>query len=480
MAEKLILEASGNCQPPFPRREALEKVHRAYRKYPAGRTGETEENTRADRTAASSGAEDLEPKVEGMANQEHLTQVQTMPMLDPAAYHGLAGEIVHVVGPHSEADPVGLLASFLAEFAVMIGREPHLTLDGSYHPLVVYPVLVGTSSKSRKGSAGKRIGRIFRAVVAEWTRGLYKGTLSSGEGLVWAVRDSVFGTDKKGQEVCLDEGVTDKRLFLVQPEFGSVLRVMARDGNSLSGTIRDAWDGEDLAPMTKGNRIRATAPHIGIAGHVTREELLRNLTTTEASNGFGNRFVWLLVQRSKELPFSSSPSDAELNPLIVKTRNALEFARTVGQITMSNDTKTVWAAVYSRLSADRPGLAGALLNRAEANVMRHSALYALLDSRQVIEPQHLQAALALWEYAEKSTGMIFGDSSGDPVKDAILSAVRKSGGMDDTEIYNLFHRNVTAARISRAKAELKASGLMIDEMDSETGGRKRTVWKPTQ
>ena len=54
---------------------------------------------------------------------------------------------------------------------------------------------------------------------------------------------------------------------------------MERDGNSLSGVLRDAWDGKDLAPMTKGNRIRATAPHVGIVGHVTQNELLRNLTS---------------------------------------------------------------------------------------------------------------------------------------------------------------------------------------------------------
>ncbi len=424
--------------------------------------------------------QDTDAREKEQPEENRSREADPWPKMPDECYYGLAGKIVRVIMPHSEADPVGLLASFLAEFGVMIGRGPHLVLDGSYHPLLVYPVLVGKTSKSRKGSAGKRIGQFFRAVDPTWVRGSHKGTLSSGEGLVWAVRDPVWGTDKKGQAVCLDEGVADKRLFLVQPEFGSVLRVMARDGNSLSGTIRDSWDGEDLAPMTKGNRIRATAPHIGIVGHVTQEELLRHLTDTEASNGFGNRFVWLLVRRSKELPFSSSPSNEELGPVISRLQQVMEFSKTVGEITMSKDTKTEWVAVYSRLSADRPGLAGALLNRAEANVMRLAAMYALLDERPVIDSAHLQAALALWEHAEKSTHMIFGDSTGDPVKDTILSAVRKSGGMDDTEISNLFHRNVPAWRLSRAKAELKAVGLLIDEPEGETGGRKRTVWRPTK
>ena len=104
--------------------------------------------------------------------------------INPVAYRGLAGDIIREIEPHTEADPIALLVSFLAEFGVMIGRGPHMILDGSRHPLFIYPVLVGKSSKSRKGSAGKRIKCIFQAADANWTRGQYRGTLSSGEGLV--------------------------------------------------------------------------------------------------------------------------------------------------------------------------------------------------------------------------------------------------------------------------------------------------------
>ncbi len=402
--------------------------------------------------------------------------VDAWPAVAPEAFHGLAGDLVRALEPHTEADPVALLASILAEFSAIIGRAPHLILDGSRHPLLIYPVLVGRSSKGRKGSAGKRIKNFFQAVDPNWTRGQYKGTLSSGEGLVWAVRDSQY-MEKDGQTVCIDPGVVDKCLFLVQPEFGAVLRVMSRDGNSLSGVIRDAWDGEDLAPMTKGNRIRATAPHIGIVGHVTQEELLRHLTDTEASNGFGNRFMWLLVRRSKELPFPTVPEDSKLNPLIIKMRNVLEFGKNNGQLSLTQDAKDIWTAVYHSLSLDRLGLAGAILNRSEAYVMRLSALYALLDSKRKIDAAHLQATLALWEYSEKSTYLIFGDKTGDPIADTILDAIQRSGGMSDTQIYNLFSRNVSGSRLSQAKAGLKGAGL-IKDTTHETDGRSQTIWEP--
>ena len=345
------------------------------------------------------------------------------PALNEAAYHGLAGEVIRLFRPHTESDPVALLVSFLSEVGATLNRGPHLILDGTFHPLLFWPVLVGRSSKSRKGTASKRIEQLLQLADASWTRGECKGTLSSGEGLAFAVRDPQYKEEsikEKGRptgetvSVLVDQGVEDKRLFLVQSEFGAVLRVMARDDNSLSDVLRDAWDGQDLAPMTKANRIRATAPHIGIVGHVTKDELLRNLNNTEASNGFGNRFVWVNIQRSQELPFPSTPDPEALDRLARKIAAAIRKGRTLGQLKLTDATCEAWRAIYHDLSADRPGLAGALLGRAEAQVMRLAGLYALLDGTSAVDTAHLKAALAIWEYAESSTKQISGTTLGIP------------------------------------------------------------------
>lgn len=411
----------------------------------------------------------------------------TLPVMDKAAYHGLAGDAVRLLEPHTEADPVALLVSFLAEAGTLLNRGPHLVLDGCFHPLLFWPVLVGTSSKSRKGTAGKRIEAMLKLADPDWTRGQCKGNLSSGEGLCYAVRDAEYQESAlkdhgrpTGETVTIrvDPGVNDKRLFLVQAEFGAVLRIMAREGNSLSGVLRDAWDGLDLAPMTKNNRIKATAPHIGIVGHVTKDELTRNLTDTEASNGFGNRFIWVAVKRSPhELPFPSTPDEKTMSNLAGRIGTALQYGRTVGRIGLTDKAREVWKAVYHDLSADRPGMAGVLLGRAEAQVMRLAALYAILDGNGQIDLGHLKAALALWEYAEDSTKMIFGDNTGDPVADTILKAVRACGELSETAISELFGRNITAARLGHARASLLSAGLIHPET-IETGGRPRVVWRP--
>lgn len=413
----------------------------------------------------------------------------TWPTLDVAAYHGTAGEFVRLMEPHTEADPVALLASFLAEFGTMIGRAPHLLLDGTYHPLQIWPVLVGKSSKSRKGTSSKRTEAVMKQADATWTRGQFAGTLSSGEGLVWAVRDPEFRDEPEKDstrrptgsiiQVCVDAGVIDKRLFLVQSEFGAVLRVMARDGNSLSGVLRDAWDGIDLAPMTKGNRQRATAPHIGIVGHVTKEELVRNLSDTEACNGFGNRFIWLAVKRSKLLPFGSTPNAAALIATSASIRDALTLARTADRLELTLAAREAWITIYPALSRDRAGLVGSLLGRAEATVMRTAGIYALIDCQRHVDLPHLKAALALWEYAEASAALIFGDSTGDPIADTILKSLRGLGELDESQISALFNRNIRADRLSQAKDLLMTHGLAQPKAVL-TGGKARTVWTSTK
>ena len=78
-----------------------------------------------------------------------------------------------------------------------------------------------------------------------------------------------------------DEGVTDKRLLVVESEFASVLRVAQRQGNTLSATIREAWDSGNLRTLTKNDPMTATGAHICIVGHITADELRAELTATD-------------------------------------------------------------------------------------------------------------------------------------------------------------------------------------------------------
>jgi hypothetical protein len=158
----------------------------------------------------------------------------------------------------------------------------------------------------------------------------------------------------------------------------------------------------------------------------------------------------------------------------------MKFATEVSTITRDEEARTMWRAVYAELSEGKPGLLGAMTSRAEAHVMRLSALYALLDCSAEVKADHLQAALALWEYCEDSARFIFGDALGDPLADEILELFRSNpAGLTRTEINNHFEHHKSSEQIMRALKLLAQQGLANWEKQ-ETGGRAREIWKSTE
>src|ERR1043165_1861399 len=100
--------------------------------------------------------------------------------------------------------------------------------------------------------------------------------------------------------------IADKRLLAQEAEFAGVLRAIEPQGNTLSATMRQAWDSGNLRTMTRAEPITASGAHASVVGHITADELRSSLTETDKANGFANRFLFVAVKRSKELPFGGS------------------------------------------------------------------------------------------------------------------------------------------------------------------------------
>ena len=394
------------------------------------------------------------------------------------ALHGVAGKIVRTIEPHTEADPAAILIQTLVTFGNAVGRGPHFMAEADRHGVNLFAVFVGETAKGRKGTSWGHAKRVVTTADPEWEHRIMSG-LSSGEGLIWQVRDPIERTEpikKNGrvqgyETVVVDEGVMDKRLMVFEGEFAAVLRVLARDGNTLSAIIRNAWDSGTLRTLTKNSPARASDAHISIIGHITRGELLRYLDDTEAGNGFGNRFLWACVRRSKILPEGGNLQSEDLIPLADQLRSAIAFAGTVRELRRDNDARAIWRGVYPELSEGRPGLLGAMIAGAEAQVMRLACIYALLDESSVVRQEHLLAALAIWEYCESSAGFVFGSRLGDPVGDEILQALRRTpSGLTRTQIRDLFGRHKRKETIGRALDTLIRRHLARCETEP-TGGR---------
>jgi hypothetical protein len=189
--------------------------------------------------------------------------------------------------------------------------------------------------------------------------------------------------------------------------------------------------------------------------------------------------LFFLVRRANVLPFGGELDDLAIGILGARLGARLEAARQIDRVVMNDEARTLWSDLYAELSAEQPGLLGATIARAEAQVVRLSLLYALLDAQMVILPEHLRAALALWNYAAHSARRIFGDMQGDPVADGILTALRNAGavGMTRNEMMNLFGRNLHSHHIARALTTLEHLGIIRRVAAPPGAGRPPEIWR---
>lgn len=396
--------------------------------------------------------------------------------LDRAAFYGIAGKFVDLVSPETEADPAALLVQFLAALGNAIGdangEGPHVMVGQTKHRPILFAVLVGKTSKARKGTSWSWVKSVFSG--SSWGEDRIFDGLSSGEGLIWACRDPII-KEEDGKPTVVDAGVTDKRLFVMEEEFANCLKVIQRAGNNLSATIRRAWDNGNLQQMTKREQAVATNAMISICGHITEAELVRNLDETESVNGFANRFIFFAVKRSNLLPFGGA--DLDMEPLRRRVQSIVAHADRIGRVYWTDEARSKWEEIYAELSRDRNGMIGALASRAEAQVLRLALVYALSDCKAFIELPHLEAAFAVWRYAEASLSAIWGDALGDPIADEILTALRKAGGegMARNDIRQLFNRHASQHKLTSALKILDEAGLarMVSE---PTAGRPRERW----
>jgi hypothetical protein len=431
------------------------------------------------------------PRVKAVAEDVHIEEsaieTSSEPKLpDPLAreaFYGLAGEFVRLVSPHTEADEAALMAHFVVYFGNAVGRDAFFRVGATRHTAAENVAFVGVTGSGRKGTAEHETRRPFLLAEDPWVARITTG-LSTGEGLIHAVRDAIEKREpirERGrvtgyENVIADDGVQDKRLCVVESELGRVLRVMERDGNTLSATIREAWDAREvLRTLTKSSPSVATGAHVSIIGHITRDELLRYLDRTETANGFGNRFFWVAVSRSKFLPDGGTLRDEDLVPFVSKLRDALATARNVREMARDAEASAAWHGVYEALETGRTGLFGAITGRAAPHVLRLSMIYALMDGSAVIQEPHLAAGLALWTYSEDSARFVFGDATGDPEADTIADALRTTPRLSREAISNLFSRHVPAQRIAAALALLARLGK-AHTVKQATGGRPVEFW----
>jgi hypothetical protein len=297
-----------------------------------------------------------EPEEPDYAEDSEPSPALAPPTLADPALYGLAGLAVRTLAPHTEADPAAILLQFLAAFGNLVGPAPHCIVGSTRHGLNLFVVLVGESSKARKGTSWRQLSSLFTEADSLWAGHRVTTARPTANGIIHALRDQ--------------QPATDRRLFLLSEEFASMLHALGQRNGQLSPLLRCAWDGSDLCAHDGHRPLQATDAHISIVGHVTQSELAHHLSRTESRNGFANRCLWISVQRSKSLPDGGSLPPEEWAAVARELRRALDWVHTQSGIVFRRTAaaRELWNDRYPALSQGRADVYGAATSRAEAQV----------------------------------------------------------------------------------------------------------------
>ncbi len=177
--------------------------------------------------------------------------------------------------------------------------------------------------------------------------------ISSGEGVIFNIRDAREGREGKGD----DPGVKQKRMLITLAEFGSVLALVRRPGSTLSPVIRNAYDCTPLETAAKVEPVRCAQPYITLSAAITPAELFGMLF--DGRDTTANRPLYLYAVREKLVA----------NP-----------KATVGADRMAEEIAMNIHSLYDALQPTKPFLGTAIPFTPEAAALYEQEIYPELNA----------------------------------------------------------------------------------------------------
>lgn len=396
-------------------------------------------------------------------------------VLDRVAYHGIAGQLVDLVVPHGEAHPAGILVNFLAGWGCIIGTRPRLVLGPDVYYPNLFAVNVGRTAKGRKTSTWRRARKLLKEADPTFFETVREQSgYGSGQALIDDVADvKITIGDKVAYE-------PDRRLLIVEDEFDAIIKVTQNKESKFSAILRAAFD--KTGPLQAKARTAAgtgvaTEHHIGIVAGITLTELSRSLDQNQIHNGLANRILWVSVERQGSVPIPTWPEESALRPLLNILRERTEKAKATDEVTLTEEAKQLWITeLYEALESDDPAdTLGAVIERGAVMTLRMALIYALLDGKDQIGVEHLEAAHAVWRYCRASAAFIWGEGvpgeaptvSIDPKDVEMTEKILRSvgdGGIKRTALKNGCSSRTNVDRFERCLEDLIKAGKLTTVM----------------
>jgi hypothetical protein len=243
--------------------------------------------------------------------------------------------------------------------------------------------------------------------------------VSSGEGLIYAIRDARDGQGEDDQRN--DPGVREKRLLVNLSEFGSVLALIRRPGSTLSAVIRNIYDCVTIETGAKVSPSRCREPFGSISASITPFELTGLLfdekdAAASADNGLGNRFLYLYVARDKlvAIPAPTEGRDDLTRKVAENVKQVYAALKPGGAflstpIEFTPDAKALYVReIYDRIDGLQPASTNArrLFGRMTTNCRKLAAILAVINGESRISVGALEAAAAWVEYGAATVNTV--------------------------------------------------------------------------
>jgi hypothetical protein len=218
--------------------------------------------------------------------------------------------------------------------------------------------------------------------------------------------------------------------------------------------------------------VVATGAHIAISAHVSPREFMSKLRDSELAGGTYNRFLPLLVNRSKLLPQAPPPPPELMSALGDSLRARITEARRVTRISRTAAAAALWDdQLYAEFAGGQQEDSERLARftaRAQPYCLRLSMLYALLDGRREVDVPHLEAAAALVRYSIASVRALLRTPE-DAHLDRLVAALHEAGGrgLSRTEVNQLFAGKLTAPDLDDLLQRVPG----LEAIEISTGGR---------
>lgn len=392
--------------------------------------------------------------------------------LDEAAFIGPLADFFEVIEPNTEATVPAMGAVVLAGHGALLGKRVQLSTGATKQPANLYAIVAGPTSRGRKGTAFTEGKRLLNAIDPFFAENLIKSGFGSGESLIERLADPA--TVNIGGRVISDPHA--QRLFLMQPEMAQALAKYESLGNTLTSTLRDAFDGVPLHRNIADKETKATNAHLSVVMGITPDELVANSALLGSEDGLLNRNLLVWSESDKYLPFGASDVEADIAAIGDRIRTYHDgYPHGTLMEIKQEDARQWWTDNYRRL-VDRVGIPTGLhgaTGRSHVQILRIALNYAVMEGAPDIELQHLLAADAWVRYSVTTLRALLGKVVADKLAGKILTHLRASPGraVSRREVYDLFRRHVTGAEVDHAIDLLVREGLAFEFVGDSSGGR---------